>query len=225
MWKRGRHEWCSAGVSGLSSEAHQSVLFFFRRAAFFGAGSVRFPALTDSLKVFPAVKAGALEAGRSSSAPVAGFLPFRAARDRFSKDPKPTSRTVFPEMTWSIMVLITAMQQRVLKNWSRLCWGSGLFLAAMLTCDNSCIGCRLCIEGSLFDHDIYKGCLGNGRVRLADCCPSRHASDTSCQGLLTPSELHGHRTAVCKSRSCAASITEEGSHGSASRHTSMPEGW
>ena len=51
---------------------------------------------TESLKVLPALKAGALEAGILISAPVAGLRPIWAARTLASKVPKPTSCTLSP---------------------------------------------------------------------------------------------------------------------------------
>ncbi len=87
---------------------HSAAFFFLPGLFFFVAASVRFPALTDSLNVLPAVKAGRLEGGKSSSAPVDGFLPLRAARDRFAKVPKPRRRTELPRMTSSMIVSKTA---------------------------------------------------------------------------------------------------------------------
>ena len=52
---------------------------------------------TESLNALPGLKAGALEAGISMVAPVAGFLPVRAARSFTSKVPKPSSCTLAPD--------------------------------------------------------------------------------------------------------------------------------
>jgi len=51
------------------------------------------------LNALPGLKAGALEAGISMVAPVAGFLPVRAARSFTSKVPKPTSCTLSPDFS------------------------------------------------------------------------------------------------------------------------------
>ena len=56
------------------------------------------------MKALPALKAGTFAAGISTSAPVLGFLPLRAALWRVSKVPKPTTETLSPFLSASVIV-------------------------------------------------------------------------------------------------------------------------
>ena len=63
---------------------------------------------TKSLKAFPALNAGTLQAAILIFSPVCGFLPSRAALSRASNVPKPIKETLSPALTAFCMPPINA---------------------------------------------------------------------------------------------------------------------
>ena len=170
-------------VESLAGIPSHSAAFFFLPTAFFGAGSLRFPALTESLKVFPAVKAGELDAGKSKASPVLGFLPVRAGLALFEKAPKPMRRTVFPTITWSMIVSNTAHNvSRFRSGCPAKIWTAGpewnevfatkaadtehLNKTPDITCAHGRVSCYFCLKPALRDHEINEGCLAEDIILL-----------------------------------------------------------